>query len=74
MPALFDMHAHEDTWNLLLQMAGGVTTSRDMGNDNNPPQEIISQLDAGRDRGSAHHPVRLPSRATVRTRPAAASV
>ncbi len=41
------MHAHEDTWNLLLQIAGGVTTSRDMGNDNTRLQEIISQLDAG---------------------------
>jgi len=47
MLALFDMHAHEDTWNLLLQIAGGVTTSRDMGNDNTRLQEIISQLDAG---------------------------
>jgi len=32
-------------------MAGGVTTSRDMGNDNTRLQEIISR-DAG-DRGSA---------------------
>lgn len=47
MPALFDMHAHEDTWNLLLQIAGGVTTSRDMGNNNTRLQHIISQLDAG---------------------------
>ena len=47
MPALFDMHAHEDTWNLLLQIAGGVTTSRDMGNDNTRLQEIISQLESG---------------------------
>jgi hypothetical protein len=47
MPALFDMHAHEDPWNLLLQIAGGVTTSRDMGNDNTRLAEIISQVDAG---------------------------
>jgi Amidohydrolase family len=47
MPALFDMHAHEDTWNMLLQIGGGVTTSRDMGNDNARLQQIISQLDAG---------------------------
>jgi len=47
MPALFDMHAHEDTWNMLLQIAGGVTTSRDMGNDNKRLQEIISEVDAG---------------------------
>lgn len=47
MPALFDMHAHEDVWNLLLQIGGGITTSRDMGNNNARLQEIISQLDAG---------------------------
>jgi imidazolonepropionase-like amidohydrolase len=47
MPALFDMHAHEDTWNLLLQIAGGVTTSRDMGNNNERLQRIISQVGAG---------------------------
>ncbi len=47
LPGLFDMHAHEDTWNLLLQIGGGVTTSRDMGNDNTRLQQIISQLDAG---------------------------
>jgi cytosine/adenosine deaminase-related metal-dependent hydrolase len=47
MPALFDMHSHEDTWNLLLQIAGGVTTSRDMGNDNARLQQIISQVDSG---------------------------
>jgi len=47
MPALFDMHAHESTWNLLLQIAGGVTTSRDMGNDNTRLQQIITQVDAG---------------------------
>jgi hypothetical protein len=47
MPALFDMHSHEDTWNLLLQVAGGVTTSRDMGNDNTRLQQIILQVDSG---------------------------
>jgi hypothetical protein len=47
MPALFDMHAHEGSWNMLLQIGGGVTTSRDMGNDNTRLQEIISQVDAG---------------------------
>ncbi len=31
LPGLFDMHTHEDAWNAILQVAGGVTTSRDMG-------------------------------------------
>ncbi len=47
LPGLFDMHSHEDPWNLLLQIGGGVTTSRDMGNDNTRLQQIISQIDAG---------------------------
>ncbi len=47
MPALFDMHAHEDPWNLLLQIAGGVTTSRDMGNNNERLQGIITQVNDG---------------------------
>jgi len=34
LPGLFDMHAHEWRWNAMLQIAGGVTTVRDMGNDN----------------------------------------
>ena len=34
LPGLFDMHTHEDAWNAGLQIAGGVTSSRDMGNDN----------------------------------------
>jgi hypothetical protein len=47
MPALFDMHAHESAWNAVLQIAGGVTTSRDMGNDNASLAQIIGHIDAG---------------------------
>ena len=47
LPALFDMHAHEDHWTLLLQIAGGVTTSRDMGNENSFLAELRSRIDAG---------------------------
>src|SRR5207302_9410311 len=72
MPALIDMHAHEDTWNLLLQIAGGVTTSRDMGNDNTRLQEIISQLESGEIVVRASS-LAASSRATARTRRAAAS-
>lgn len=48
MPGLFDMHTHEDAWNLLLQIAGGVTTSRDMGNDNAILADIVARVDSGR--------------------------
>jgi hypothetical protein len=44
-PALFDMHSHEDAWNLLLQIAGGVTTSRDMGADNATLLKMRAQVD-----------------------------
>lgn len=47
LPGLFDMHTHEGGWNAALQIAGGVTTSRDMGNDNPLLQELIDQIEAG---------------------------
>lgn len=47
LPALFDLHAHEDAWNMVLQIAGGVTTSRDMGNSNARLQTLISQVTDG---------------------------
>ncbi len=47
LPGLFDMHTHEDPWNALLQIAGGVTTSRDLGNDNATLAGLIARIDAG---------------------------
>ncbi|MGH8221804.1 MAG: amidohydrolase family protein, partial [Woeseiaceae bacterium] len=44
---LFDMHAHEDAWNCALQIAGGVTTARDMGNDNPTLAELIVAIARG---------------------------
>lgn len=48
LPGLFDMHTHEDAWNVLLDLAGGVTTVRDMGNDNATLAELAADLEAGR--------------------------
>jgi hypothetical protein len=48
LPGLFDMHTHEDAWNAALQIAGGVTTSRDMGNDNVQLARLIADIAAGR--------------------------
>ncbi len=48
LPGLFDMHTHEDAWNVLLDLAGGVTTVRDMGNDNRTLAELAGDLAAGR--------------------------
>jgi hypothetical protein len=48
LPGLFDMHTHEDAWNAALQVAGGVTSSRDMGNDNDYLARLKSDIAAGR--------------------------
>ncbi len=47
LPGLFDMHGHTNAWDAVLQIAGGVTTLRDMGNDNSYLQGVISTVDAG---------------------------
>ncbi len=47
LPGLFDMHAHENAWNAVLQIAGGVTTSRDMGNDNATLAKLRADIAAG---------------------------
>ena len=47
LPGLFDMHTHEDAWNSILQIAGGVTTSRDMGNDNAYLAKLRSDIAGG---------------------------
>lgn len=48
LPGLFDMHTHEDAWNAMLQIAGGVTSSRDMGNDNDVLAKLRADIAAGR--------------------------
>lgn len=56
-PALFDMHTHESAWNAALQIAGGVTTGRDMGNDN----ATLAALSADIDRGDVIGPRIVPA-------------
>ncbi|MBL8520835.1 MAG: amidohydrolase family protein [Betaproteobacteria bacterium] len=51
-PGLFDMHVHTGPWDALLHLAGGVTTVRDMGNDN----AFLATLKARIDRGDAIGP------------------
>jgi imidazolonepropionase-like amidohydrolase len=48
LPGLFDMHVHAQRWDGLLQLGAGVTTVRDMGNDNEALQELMAQEQAGR--------------------------
>jgi hypothetical protein len=48
LPGLFDMHAHEfGRWNGGLHLAAGVTTVRDMGNDNTMLQGLIDETARG---------------------------
>lgn len=48
LPGLFDMHGHVGRWEGGLNLAAGVTTVRDMGNDNAQLQAIIDDTDSGR--------------------------
>ena len=45
LPGLIDMHAHVSPGDYLLNLAAGVTTVRDMGNDNTTLSEAIGRLD-----------------------------
>ena len=47
LPGLFDMHGHVGRWEGGLNLAAGVTTVRDMGNDNATLQQIIDENAAG---------------------------
>ena len=48
LPGLFDMHAHVGPWDGGLNLATGITTVRDMGNDNRTLNELIADSDAGK--------------------------
>ena len=48
LPGLFDMHAHFGPWDGGLHMAAGVTTIRDMGNDNATLQQLMGEEQGGR--------------------------
>lgn len=48
LPGLFDMHTHEDAWNAGLQIAGGVTTSRDMGSTNSFLAGLMDDIARGK--------------------------
>lgn len=43
LPGLFDMHDHFTPWSGGLQLAAGVTSVRDMGNDNATLQQVMAQ-------------------------------
>jgi hypothetical protein len=47
LPGLFDMHQHIGFWDGGLDLAAGITTIRELGNDNQTVQQIIAQEQAG---------------------------
>jgi hypothetical protein len=47
LPGLIDMHDHEWSWNAALQIAGGVTTARDVGNTDRELLELEDKADRG---------------------------
>jgi imidazolonepropionase-like amidohydrolase len=47
LPGLFDMHTHVSRWDGGLHLAAGVTTVRDLGNDNASLQAMIREESAG---------------------------
>ncbi len=47
LPGLFDMHGHLGRWDGGLNLAAGITTVRDMGNDNATLQQLMAQERAG---------------------------
>lgn len=48
LPGLFDMHAHLGRWEGALHVAAGVTTLRDLGNDNAQLQMMIDETAGGK--------------------------
>lgn len=47
LPGLHDMHVHISPWGGVLHLAGGVTTTRDMANDNDVLLAMTAKIDAG---------------------------
>ncbi|HEY0064900.1 MAG TPA: amidohydrolase family protein [Telluria sp.] len=48
LPGLFDMHGHVGRWEGGMNIAAGVTSVRDMGNDNATMQQILDETADGR--------------------------
>lgn len=48
LPGLFDMHGHISRWEGPLHLAAGVTSLRDMGNDNITLQQMMDEIDDDR--------------------------
>ncbi len=47
VPGLHDMHAHNTPWSALFNIAAGVTTTRDMGSENDSLLKLTQRIEAG---------------------------
>ena len=47
LPGLTDMHSHVSDWDMPLYLAGGVTSVRDLGNDNGMLQDLVTRTESG---------------------------
>lgn len=47
LPGLYDMHAHEGSPSTMLQIAAGVTTARDLSNDNSELARLRARIASG---------------------------
>lgn len=47
VPGLTDMHSHVSAWDMPLYLAGGVTSVRDLGNDNEVLQDLLTRVLSG---------------------------
>jgi hypothetical protein len=47
VPGLFDAHSHMSSWQGLLNLAGGVTSVRDPGNDNSAILDLTRRIESG---------------------------
>ena len=57
LPGLYDMHVHASSWEGGLHLAAGVTSARDMGNDNATLQQLMAEEKAG----TLMHPRVIPA-------------
>lgn len=48
LPGLTDAHTHLTSWSLPLQLAGGVTSTRDLGNDNEMLLRLVADIDSSK--------------------------
>ncbi len=51
LPGLHDMHTHNSSWSGPLHIASGVTSVRDMGNDNEALRSLVQRADSGENIG-----------------------